>query len=106
MFPASHAQFELMVRKACFRGDKPICSITPFDRRYMFQTRKGCWSLLYGGKLPLNFSCHGTSVTPTFPTVASGAAAILPVAASAATCWRLPMLIIEVSLSGRPQLGL
>jgi hypothetical protein len=61
---------------------------------------------LYGGKLPLNFSCHGTSVTPTFPTVASGAAAILPVAASAATCWTVPMLIIEVSLSGRPQLGL
>src|SRR5262245_21749081 len=36
----------LMVRKACFRPEAPICWMEPFATRYMFQTRNGCWSLL------------------------------------------------------------
>jgi hypothetical protein len=39
---SEQAQLKLMVRKACLRGEIPICSITPLTRRYMFQTRKGC----------------------------------------------------------------
>jgi hypothetical protein len=55
--------------------------------------------------LPLNFSYQGTSVAPTLPTVEEGATAILPVAGSDATCSTSSMLIMEASLSGRPQFG-
>ena len=46
MEPAEQVQLLLIVRKACFAPEAPICSSRPPTMRYMFQTRKGCWSAL------------------------------------------------------------
>src|SRR5690606_10290735 len=72
------SQPELTVRKACLTPERPICSMLPSAfSRYRFQIRYGCWSLLYGAELPLNFVYHAMFAVYNAVLVPSGSPGIV-----------------------------